>query len=134
MSISGAVPDKVSATGYVPNPNYDLRVDVASREKLSSIDSESAHSRHCCRIVSVCPLQVPKTKAFVRFFLKRFGHARAARFALERAFVMIRPVGLKSREPHRHSAIFAGTGFLQDARAACALDNARGPSFFRYVM
>ena len=34
-----------------------------------------------------------------------FSHARAARFALERALVMIRPVGLKSREPHRHSAL-----------------------------
>ena len=34
-------------------------------------------------------------------------HARAARFALERALVVIRLVGLKSHEPHRHSARFA---------------------------
>ena len=36
-----------------------------------------------------------------------FSHARAARFALERALIMVRFVRLDPREPHGHSALSA---------------------------
>src|SRR5262249_49503397 len=37
-----------------------------------------------------------------------FHHDIAARLALERALVMIRPVGLNARQPHRRAASLAG--------------------------